>query len=150
AKRLPAARRRAHLAAAMTPRARIVALIPAAGGGSRFGSRLPKQYADLDGRPLLVRAIDRLAAGAPLDRVVVALAPDDALYDRLGGRRVGVTALYTGGASRAETVANSLAAMAEDCRDDDWVMVHDAARPCVPIDALNRLIAELADDAVGG
>ena len=130
--------------------ARLLVLIPAAGGGSRFGGALPKQYADLGGRPLLVRAIERLNAALALDASIIALAPDDALYDRVVGARANVDALRCGGASRAETVANALAALASRCRDDDWVLVHDAARPCVPVDALQRLAAELADDAVGG
>lgn len=134
----------------MTAPARVVALIPAAGGGSRFGSPLPKQYADLDGQPLLVRAMERLASALALDATVVALAPDDVLYDRFVGPRAGVQTLHCGGASRAETVANSLAELASQCDDDDWVLVHDAARPCVPPDALQRLVTELADDAVGG
>jgi len=134
----------------MTDRPRIVALIPAAGGGSRFGSRLPKQYADLNGRPLLVCAIERLAAGVALDQMFVALAPDDVLYDRLVGAHARVRALHCGGASRAETVANSLTELASHCADTDWVLVHDAARPCVPVEALARLVAEVADDPVGG
>lgn len=133
----------------MTSSVRIAALIPAAGGGSRFGSALPKQYADLNGRPLLVRTIERLQSALALDITIVALAPDDALYDRIVGPLPGVETLRCGGASRAETVANSLAALAARC-DDDWVLVHDAARPCVPVDALRRLFDELADDPVGG
>jgi len=129
---------------------RLVALIPAAGGGSRFGSALPKQYADLAGQPLLVRAMERLASALGLAATAVALAPDDVLYDRIIGRREGVETLRCGGASRAETVANALVALAPHCDDDDWVLVHDAARPCVPKEALQRLVAELADDAVGG
>jgi 2-C-methyl-D-erythritol 4-phosphate cytidylyltransferase len=130
--------------------ARLVALIPAAGGGSRFGSALPKQYADLGGQPLLVRAIARLAATLGLAATTVALAPDDVLYERVIGYREGVKTLRCGGASRAETVANALLELAAHCADNDWVLVHDAARPCVPKEALLRLMAELADDAVGG
>jgi 2-C-methyl-D-erythritol 4-phosphate cytidylyltransferase len=62
----------------------------------------------------------------------------------------GVAALHCGGATRAETVANALAALAARSDDDDWILVHDAARPCIPADALQRLATELADDAVGG
>jgi 2-C-methyl-D-erythritol 4-phosphate cytidylyltransferase len=129
---------------------RLVALIPAAGGGNRFGSAMPKQYADLGGQPLLVRAMARLAATLGLAATVVALAPDDVLYERVIGQREGVETLRCGGASRAETVANALLALAARCDDDDWVLVHDAARPCVPKEALRRLMTELSDDAVGG
>ena len=129
---------------------RRIALIPAAGGGSRFGATLPKQYADLDGQPLLARAIERLALTLELAAIFVALAPEDPFYDRIVGPRPGVEPLRCGGASRAETIANALAVLAGTCDDRDWVLVHDAARPCVPRDALHRLTAELADDAVGG
>jgi len=130
--------------------ARLTVLVPAAGGGSRFGAELPKQYATLARRPLLARTLDRLESGLPDARLVVALAPDDDHYDRIVGTRAGVDALRCGGATRAATVANALAALAPRLAPDDWVLVHDAARPCVPEDALRRLVAELADDAVGG
>ena len=129
---------------------RCIALVPAAGGGRRFGGTLPKQYADLAGRPLLERTIDALVRVLDLHTVFVALAPDDELFaERLAPRR-SVEPLFCGGATRAETVANALMALTERCRDDDWILVHDAARPCVPAAALRRLVAELGDDAVGG
>src|SRR5512143_1336623 len=129
---------------------RLVALVPAAGGGRRFGGEAPKQYALLDGRPLLACTLDRLAAAlSPFD-VVVALASEDVHYDAAVGPRPGVVALRCGGDTRAATVGNALAALAARCGDDDWVLVHDAARPCVPQEALLRLVAELGDDAVGG
>jgi 2-C-methyl-D-erythritol 4-phosphate cytidylyltransferase len=130
--------------------ARRIALIPAAGGGRRFGGELPKQYADLGGRPLLSRTIDRLRRALDLDATLVLLAPDDAHFDAAIGAQPGVEALRCGGATRAETVANALAALAGRCAADDWILVHDAARPCVPVEALQRLVGELADDAVGG
>jgi len=130
--------------------ARHIALIPAAGGGRRFGGALPKQYADLGGRPLLTRTLDRLRAALEPDAIVVALAPDDTIFGTLIGAAPGVEALRCGGATRAETVANALAAIDGRCADDDWIIVHDAARPCVPAEALARLVALLADDRVGG
>jgi 2-C-methyl-D-erythritol 4-phosphate cytidylyltransferase len=130
--------------------ARLTVLVPAAGGGSRFGAELPKQYATLARRPLLARTLDRLESGLPDARLVVALAPDDDHYDRIVGTRAGVDVLRCGGATRAATVANALAALAPRLAPDDWVLVHDAARPCVPADALRRLVTELASDAVGG
>jgi len=130
--------------------ARLTVLVPAAGGGSRFGAELPKQYATLARRPLLARTLDRLAAGLPDARLVVALAPDDDRYDAIVGPRAAVDVLRCGGATRAATVANALAALASRLTPDDWVLVHDAARPCLPEDALRRLVTELASDAVGG
>ena len=134
----------------MAERGRIVALVPAAGGGRRFGGNAPKQYALLAGRAVLACTLDRLAAAlAPLP-VVVALAPDDMFYDVVIGARDGVETVRCGGDARAATVANALVALANRCRDDDWILVHDAARPCVPVDAVLRLTAELAEDDVGG
>ena len=130
--------------------ARRIALVPAAGGGRRFGGAVPKQYADLDGKPLLLRTIDRLRGALALDALVVVLAPDDAHLAGSGNALHGVEVLACGGATRAETVANALAAMAAQCEDGDWILVHDAARPCVPAEALARLVTELAGDPVGG
>ena len=99
---------------------------------------------------MLACTLDRLAEALSPLPVVVALAQDDMYYDAVIGARDGVEALRCGGDTRAETVANALAALAARCGDDDWILVHDAARPCVPVDAVLRLTAELADDAVGG
>lgn len=128
---------------------RYYALIPAAGEGSRFAADRPKQYAQLDGKPVLLHAIERLAAAFPLQMTYVALAPDDRWYDREIGARPGVTALRCGGTTRAETVRNALDALA-DAAPDDWIVVHDAARPCVDRASLARLQSELADNPVGG
>ena len=127
-----------------------IALIPAAGGGRRFGGDAPKQYADLCGQPLVAWTIDRLRDALDFDAIAVALAPDDARFDAIAATRNGVEGLRCGGTTRAETVANALAALDRRCTTDDWILVHDAARPCVPFDALRRLVDELADDAVGG
>jgi 2-C-methyl-D-erythritol 4-phosphate cytidylyltransferase len=129
---------------------RLFALVPAAGGGSRFGAPVPKQYALLAGRPLLTWTLARLHAALELRAIVVALAPGDDRYDREIGVREGVTVLRCGGRTRSDTVRNALQALGGTCRDDDWVLVHDAARPCVPQDALARLVAQVGDDAVGG
>lgn len=134
----------------MAERARIVALVPAAGGGRRFGGDAPKQYALLAGRALLACTLDRLAAALSPLPFLVALAPEDNYYDAVIGARDGVETLRCGGETRAATVANALAELAGRCSDDDWILVHDAARPCVPVDAVLRLTAELATDAVGG
>jgi 2-C-methyl-D-erythritol 4-phosphate cytidylyltransferase len=125
-------------------------LVPAAGGGARFGDRAPKQYALLGGRPLLACTIDRLREALAPELVAVALAGDDLHWNRAIGPREGVLALRCGGRTRGETVANALRALAGTCEDDDWLLVHDAARPCVPRDALVRLATHLEHDAIGG
>jgi 2-C-methyl-D-erythritol 4-phosphate cytidylyltransferase len=126
------------------------ALVPAAGGGSRFGAPVPKQYALLAGRPLLAWTLAHLRAVPDLRGIVVALALDDDRYGREIGVGEAVTVLRCGGRTRSDTVRNALQALAGTCRDDDWILVHDAARPCVPHDALVRLVAQVGDDAVGG
>ena len=129
--------------------ARLFVVVPAAGGGARFGGDVPKQYADLDGAPVLARTLDRLSALQP-QRMFVALSSDDREYERRIGVRNDVLPLRCGGSTRAATVRNALDAIAADCGRDDWVAVHDAVRPCVPVDALLRLVATLASDRVGG
>ncbi len=134
----------------MSADARLFALIPAAGGGKRFGADEPKQYATLMGRPVIARTIERLAGALEFERIVVALAADDTRFELVAPLRVPVQALRCGGSTRAETVKNALARLATVCNHDDWVLVHDAARPCVPVDALKRLVAELVGEPIGG
>jgi 2-C-methyl-D-erythritol 4-phosphate cytidylyltransferase len=122
-------------------------VVAAAGGGARFGAA--KQYADFDGKPLLARTLERLAR-IDAEAIIVALAADDEQFGRAIGERAGVEAIACGGATRAVTIRNALRALSSRCRDDDWILVHDAARPCVPAEALARLVDETGDDPVGG
>jgi len=126
------------------------ALVPAAGGGIRAGLGAPKQYYTIGGQTVLAHTLDRLYDALALDRVFVAIAPDDDRYVAAIGTRPGVEPLPCGGLTRATTVANALRILASRCAEDDWILVHDAARPCVPADALRRLVAAVEDDEVGG
>jgi len=126
------------------------ALIPAAGAGMRFGGALPKQYAPVAGVPLLRRSIDALNDAIVLETVFVVLAQGDKLYGEHIGEVRGVEPLYCGGATRAESVKNGLAAMGRHAVAEDWVLVHDAARPCIDVTTLNRLLHELEDEPIGG
>ena len=128
---------------------RYYALIPAAGNGSRFRGDSPKQYWMLDGKPVLVHSIERLAAAIPLQQIHVAVAPGDRWFDEVIGERPGVTVLRCGGATRGETVCNLLSALV-GAGDDDWILIHDAVRPCIDAASLMRLQQELLHDAVGG
>ncbi|MBK9116356.1 MAG: 2-C-methyl-D-erythritol 4-phosphate cytidylyltransferase [Betaproteobacteria bacterium] len=130
--------------------ARTFVLVPAAGGGARFGGALPKQYALLAGVPVLARTLERLATALAPAATFVAVAADDLHFERMAGRPPDAVALRCGGATRAVTVRNALATIADRCADDDWIVVHDAARPCVPHDALARLTEHLRDEPVGG
>lgn len=125
------------------------ALIPAAGSGSRAASAQPKQYASLAGRPMLWHAI-RAVCVRPIESVFVVLAPGDTTFrsedwSEFDGR---LEPLYCGGESRRDSVYNGL--MASEVDADDWVLVHDAARPCLPRQDLEKLLRECEPDDVGG
>ena len=126
------------------------ALVPAAGSGSRMGGELPKQYLPLAGRPMIHHALATLCANADISTVFVVLAPNDVYWHRYDWAPFGakLQPLFCGGAMRAESVLNGL--LASELEPDDWVLVHDAARPCLSQSQLARLIDELRDDAVGG
>lgn len=127
-------------------------LIPAAGSGSRMGGELPKQYLQLLGRPLLYHALKSLCDFPMLTRIYVVLAPGDRLWAGQGWDEFlpRLLPLHCGGETRAQSVLNGLLAMQEAVRDDDWVLVHDAARPCLTRQHLEKLVLEVAEDAAGG
>jgi len=125
------------------------ALIPAAGSGSRMGHALPKQYLDLLGRPLLWHTLQVFERHPDISSVHVVIAADDTVWTRHDWSACHKLHLHRcGGATRAQTVLAGLHAMA--VAENDWILVHDAARPCLSLVALNRLMTRLGDDAVGG
>ena len=130
--------------------ARFFGVIPAAGRGERYGAVLPKQYQPLAGRTVLNHAVDSLVVDTPLRRVYVVHADRDAHCAEVVGPGYRIATLSCGGATRARSVRNALAALRGELTDDDWLLVHDAARPCLPHDVLMRLLRELGDDPVGG
>ena len=125
-------------------------LIPAAGSGSRLAAALPKQYLDLAGQPLLARTLSVFCHRADIDGIWVVLAPDDIHYSRQVGPLDRVSVLRCGGATRAESVRNGLEAISAVAAVDDWVLVHDAARPCLAQSDIDRLLREIGDDPIGG
>jgi 2-C-methyl-D-erythritol 4-phosphate cytidylyltransferase len=130
--------------------ARRWAIVPAAGQGTRFGAGLPKQYVAVLGRPLLSWTLSALLADRRIDGVVVALAPADRHWGDLPEADDPRVRRCLGGERRELSVANGLDALAGHARDTDWVLVHDAARPCLRGEDLDRLLTQLADDPVGG
>lgn len=128
------------------------AIVPAAGSGSRFGADLPKQYLQLCGRPMIFHSLLTLTQHPLIDRVWVVLSPNDTEWKKYDWQALGhkVDTVYCGGATRAESVTRGLLAAETSLADDDWVLVHDAARPCLSGKLLDDLIDCLAGDAVGG
>lgn len=128
------------------------ALIPAAGSGARMGRDLPKQYLDLRGRPLLHYSLACLCAQASIEQVFVVLAQDDPHFAHFDWRQFApkLEPLYCGGETRAASVFNGLLATRDAIASSDWVLVHDAARPCLGAAELERLMTELAADETGG
>ena len=131
------------------PRASLWALVPAAGTGSRMGGARPKQYLPLLGRPVLGWSVRALAGHPRIAGVVVVCAPDDMLAATVLAGMPGVEVLPVGGATRRDSVLAGLDRLAVRAAPQDWVLVHDAARPGLPADALDRLIAAVADAADG-
>ncbi len=116
----------------------------------RFGGSTPKQYVLIAGVPLLKRTIAALNQSIVLEAVFVVLAKGDKHYTDLIGSIPGVVPVFDGGRTRGETVRNGLAAIGKFATAEDWVLVHDAARPCIDVGTLNRLLNELEDEPVGG
>jgi 2-C-methyl-D-erythritol 4-phosphate cytidylyltransferase len=131
---------------------RYFGLVPAAGSGSRFGIAGLKQYSPLAGKPMLYHSIARLLDAPEVEVAFVVLAPADTDFRRhdwsVFGERL--APLYCGGASRRDSVLNGLVAAASAVDPNDWMLVHDAARPCLGKVELQRLIADAGGDEVGG
>ena len=132
--------------------ARYFGLVPAAGSGSRFGSDVLKQYSLLAGKPMLYHSIERLLATPEVEIVFVVLAPGDTEFRRHDWSAFGnrLAPLYCGGASRRDSVLNGIIAAASLVDPNDWMLVHDAARPCLGKAELRRLMDAAGRDEVGG
>lgn len=129
--------------------ARVWAIVPAAGSGRRMGASVAKQYLPLCGRPVLAHALGPLLACARIDAVVLVVGGEDVLWRELvpqGDRLL----IAQGGVERCHSVFNGLERLADWADDEDWVLVHDAARPCLSPTELERLFDALEGDAVGG
>lgn len=131
-----------------TPRLWLV--IPAAGSGQRMQSTRPKQYLSLRGSLILDLAISCIVDTIELAGCVVALSPDDPWWGETKASKDERIVCCTGGRERADSVLAALESLAHRAAQDDWVLVHDAARPCLHPDDLNRLVSELGGHSVGG
>jgi 2-C-methyl-D-erythritol 4-phosphate cytidylyltransferase len=131
---------------------RLFALIPAAGTGSRMGAARPKQYLPLAGKPVLYHALRNLCRHTAIDRVFVVLAPGDTIFAQYDWTEFGprLMPLFCGGEARAYSVFNGLLAARDEIGEDDWVLVHDAVRPCLALEIIERLIETVRSEPTGG
>jgi 2-C-methyl-D-erythritol 4-phosphate cytidylyltransferase/2-C-methyl-D-erythritol 2,4-cyclodiphosphate synthase len=128
--------------------ARFFALIPCAGAGLRAGGDAPKQYQSIAGKLVVLHTLDAFAKVDRIAKIFVVVAPDDVTFSAFNAD---ADILYCGGATRADTVKNSLQAMLDKgYSSTDWVLVHDAARCLITPEQINYLIDECEHDAVGG
>ena len=129
---------------------RHIALIPAAGIGTRFGAGKPKQYVEINGKTVLQHTIDIFEKHPAIDLIAVIVSPEDQTFQTTPSSKTRV--FRVGGASRAETVRNGVSALLAQglAAEQDNILVHDAARCCLPPEALTRLIEEAGGQEQGG
>ena len=126
------------------------AVIPAGGVGRRMGADRPKQYLELLGRSLIEHSLLPFCEHPRIKGVVVVVADDDKHWPALALSGHARIMTVPGGAERCHSVLNGLERLAERAYDADWVLVHDAARPCVTLADIDSLIAGIGDHATGG
>lgn len=127
----------------------IWAVVPAAGSGSRFGGEVPKQYLQVAGEPLLAHTLRALLAHPGVAGVVVVLAEDDPRWPGWSALEGKPVRHCVGGESRADSVLAGLQALPDEVRADDFVLVHDAARPNLALADLGQLLERGRVDPVG-
>ena len=131
---------------------KVFALVLAAGQGTRIGDALPKQYLPVAGKPMMFHSIEAIAAVSRVERLFVVLSPMDRHWGEHDWSAFPekVEAAFCGGAHRAESVLNTLMHLEARIAKGDWVLVHDAARPCIVTELVEQFLDEIGDDQVGG
>ncbi|NNC99577.1 MAG: 2-C-methyl-D-erythritol 4-phosphate cytidylyltransferase [Gammaproteobacteria bacterium] len=130
--------------------AKFWAVVPAAGSGQRMQSKQPKQYLNVNGRTIIESSLRVLLNCEQITRVVVCTAPRDRIWPSLEVSGHAKIINVNGGSTRARSVLNGLQSQSGKSAESEWVLIHDAARPCLSSTLLNKLINELQDDPVGG
>ena len=125
-------------------------VIPAAGSGKRMGENIPKPYLTLGDSPVIEHSVSIFTAHPRISQVVVVLAADDARWSQLAIAQSNQILTTVGGDTRAHSVMQGLERLKNVASSNDWVLVHDAARPCLTRSALDRLIQTLQDHPIGG
>lgn len=125
-------------------------ILPAAGVGARMQADCPKQYLKLYGKTILERTLEKLLSIPELKGIVVCVSPFDQLWPTLSVMRDPRIRVVEGGAERSQSVLNGLWSLEGELNNSSWVMVHDAARPCVRVSDVHHLMEQLGDHLVGG
>ena len=125
------------------------AVVPAAGTGSRMAAEVPKQYLLVNGIPILEYTLRALLAGPDIRGLVVVLDPSDRRADSVQSLSDPRVFRAAGGSERADSVLSGLQAVGPHAGPNDWVLVHDAARPCISVSVLRKLIDHTLESGVG-
>ncbi len=126
------------------------AVVPAAGVGRRMGGDIPKQYLQIDGSTVIEHTLETFLPHPNIAGIYVAISPDDGWWDGLSIADNPKITRVEGGAERSHSVLNALNLLSQIAADSDWVLVHDAVRPCLRREDLDKLITDLANHPVGG
>ena len=129
---------------------KVWAVVPAAGIGSRMQADRPKQYLLLNNQPVIVHSLQRLISHPLIEGVVVALSANDPYWPSLNLPSHWPIHTTLGGEHRADSVSNALEFLKNLTQQDPWVLVHDAARPCIRHSDIDSMLQQLSDDPVGG
>jgi 2-C-methyl-D-erythritol 4-phosphate cytidylyltransferase len=134
----------------MTDSPKFWAIVPAAGVGKRMNADRPKQYLLLAGKTVLEHTLSRLLQAEVFSAISVAISAEDPYWPELAISQHAKVVTAAGGKERADSVLSAMQAIEEMAHEEDWVLVHDAARPCLTCTDIHHLIASLQHDAVGG
>lgn len=131
-------------------KSKVWAVVPAAGIGSRMQADRPKQYLLLDNHPVIFHTLQRLVSHPLIEGIVIALSANDPYWPSLNVPSHWPIHTTLGGDERADSVNNALALLKSLTAEDPWVLVHDAARPCIRHSDIDNMLQELGNDPIGG
>lgn len=125
-------------------------VVPAAGVGKRMGVNTPKQYLPLAGQPIAEHTLNTLLRVSLFSGIAVALSEEDTYWQQCSAFNSPRILRCKGGVERYHSVLNGLLALESKAQPNDWVLVHDVARPCVRVSDIQRLITQVSEHPVGG
>ncbi|MFZ2311176.1 MAG: 2-C-methyl-D-erythritol 4-phosphate cytidylyltransferase [Methylobacter sp.] len=134
----------------MTDPIKFWGIVPAAGVGKRMQADRPKQYLELAGKAVIEQTLSRLLQANVFEAIVVAVSEQDPYWPDLAISQHANIITAPGGKERADSVLSALKTIRDKAADNDWVLVHDAARPCITTTDIQYLIDSLVNDDVGG